>query len=86
MMTEEPIFGEILSRPCAAQDAGSSYFLSVFISFVGIRRTTDKSSFNIRKIVDLEDLGGRIGTIFGKAAIYIISESCSVGVQVETHP
>jgi hypothetical protein len=31
--------------------------------------------------VDLEDLGGRVGTIFGKAAIYIISESCSVGAK-----
>jgi hypothetical protein len=72
MRTEEPIFGEILSRPCAAQDAGSSYFLSPSVSFVGILRTTYKSGLNIRQIVDLEDLGGRIGTIFGKAAIYMI--------------
>jgi hypothetical protein len=86
MRTEEPIFGEILSRPCAAQDAGSSYFLSASASFVGILRTTYKSGLNIRQIVDLEDLGGRIGTIFGKAAIYIISESCSAGAQVKTHP
>jgi hypothetical protein len=61
--------------------------ISISICFIyGIRRTTYKSGFNIRKIVDLEDLGGRIGTIFGKAAVYIISESCSVGAQVETHP
>lgn len=34
MRTDEPILGEILSRPCAAQEAGSSYFVSEWSQFL----------------------------------------------------
>jgi hypothetical protein len=36
-------------------------------------RITYKRGFNIGKIVDLEDLGSRIGTVLSKTTIYGIS-------------
>jgi hypothetical protein len=49
------------------------------LQLVSVRRslfrgsgTTYKSGINIRKVVDLEDLGGRIGTVLGKTTIYEI--------------
>ena len=31
-----------------------------------------ESGFNIRKVVDLEDLGSRVGTVLGKSTIFKI--------------
>jgi hypothetical protein len=76
--TDDPILGEILSSPCAAQDAGSSYFLSEHIQLDNKQRPTYKGGVNIRKIVNLEDLSGRICTVLGKAAVCTMLGSCSV--------
>jgi hypothetical protein len=66
--TDEPILGEILSKPWAAHDAGSNYMVSDISSCLWIH-ITYKSGINIREVMYLKDFCSRIGAVLGEATI-----------------